>query len=194
MLTYKNKLKELTLPEYGRNIQNMVEHCLTIQDRAERTRCARTIVDTMSILFPAQGDQQAYRRKLWDHLALMSDFKLDVDLPFELVKPDAFAEFPEPVKRTDTGLRHRQYGHLIESMITAVRAMEPGDERMQLTEMLANHMKKLLTAANPDGVEDLKVFKDLYDMSDGEIEIYPEDMVLQEYVIPAAPSKKKRKK
>ena len=84
MLTYKNHLKTLVLPEYGRNIQNMVDHCLTIEDRDERTRCARSIIDAMSILFPAQGDRQAARRKLWDHLAIMSGFELDVDLPFAL--------------------------------------------------------------------------------------------------------------
>lgn len=187
-------MKELALPEYGRNIQNMVDHCLTIEDRDERTRCARSIVDAMEILFPQQGDRQAYRRKLWDHLAMISGFRLDVDLPFELLRPAALEENPQPVSKGSTVIRRRQYGHLVEEMVARACAMEPGEERDALVELLANHMKKLQLAANPEGVEDVKVFKDLYEMSDGAIEIYPEDLALQDYVMAPEPSKKKRKK
>lgn len=194
MLTYKNHLKPLALPEYGRNIQNMVDHCLTIEDREERTRCARSIIDAMAILFPVQGDQQAYRRKLWDHLALISDFKLDVDLPFDLLKPDSLDESPQPVSKGDSSIRRRQYGHLVEEMVAKACAMEPGEERDAFIELLANHMKKLQLNANPEGVEDVKVFKDLYEMSDGVIEIYPEDLALQDYALAPSTSKKKRKK
>ena len=194
MLTYKNHLKPLVLPEYGRRIQDMVEHCITIEDRDERTRCARSIVDTMSILFPVQGDQQAYRRKLWDHLALISDFRLDVDLPFDLVKPDAFDEKPSPVDTGENRIAHRQYGHIVETMIARARTMEPGEERDAFVFLLANHMKKLQLVDNPEGVEDIKVFKDLYEMSAGEIEIYPEDMQLEDFKLAPSPSKKKRKK
>lgn len=194
MLTYKNHMRPLILPEYGRNIQNMADHCLTIADREERTRCARSIVDTMSILFPAQGDQQAHRRKLWEHLAMMTGFELDVDLPFELAKPHALDENPAPVPVGTSHIMRRQYGHVTESLIAKARSMEPGEERLQLTILIANHMKKLLLAVNPEGVEDIKVFKDLYEMSDGEIEIYPEDVTLQEYKLAPTPSKKKRKK
>lgn len=194
MLTYKNHLKPLVLPEYGRRIQDMVEHCITIEDRDERTRCARSIVDTMSILFPVQGDQQAYRRKLWDHLALISDFRLDVDLPFDLVKPDAFDEKPSSVDTGENRIAHRQYGHIVETMIARARTMEPGEERDAFVYLLANHMKKLQLVDNPEGVEDIKVFKDLYEMSAGEIEIYPEDMQLEDFKLAPSPSKKKRKK
>lgn len=194
MLTYKNHLKTLVLPEYGRNIQNMADHCLTIEDRGERTRCARSIVDAMAILFPVQGDQQAYRRKLWDHLALMTDYRLDVDLPFELSRPAEFDDRPAAVASGENQIRRRQYGHIVETMIEKACAMPQGDERSQFIVLLANHMKKLLLSVNPDGVEDIKVFKDLYDMSGGEIEIYPEDLVLQDFKLAPSPSKKKRKK
>lgn len=194
MLTYKNHLKPLVLPEYGRNIQNMVDHCTAIEDRDERTRCARSIVDAMEILFPVQGDRAAYRRKLWDHVALMADFKLDIDLPFELERPEELDAAPAKVSAGDHSIRSRQYGHIVDSMIAKARAMEKGEERDLFTLLLANHMKKLLVASNPDGVDDLRVFKDLYDMSAGEIEIYPEDVVLEDYRMAPAPAKKKRKK
>ncbi len=195
MLTYKNHLKELAMPEYGRNIQNMVEHCITIEDREERTRCARSIIDAMSILFPAQGgDQQAHRRKLWDHLALISDFKLDVDIPFELLGPKVFEDQPQPVTRSEGEIRRRQYGHLIELMIEKCAEMGPGEERTELAILTANHMKKLMTALNPEGVEDVKIFKDLYDMSEGRVALYPAEVKLYDYKMAQAPAKKKRKK
>lgn len=98
MLTYTNRLKKLILPEYGRNIQNMVDYCTAIEDRDERNICAATIVDAMQTLFPATGDAEEYRRKLWDHLAIMSNFMLDVDYPYELVDRRVFGDKPDPCR------------------------------------------------------------------------------------------------
>lgn len=189
-------MPKLVLPEYGRTIHNMLDVCLSIDDRAERTRCARSIIDAMSIIFPPQGgDQQAYRRKLWDHLMVMSDFRLDVDLPFELIHSEALTGVPETVSRPMHTLRRRGYGHLVESAIAAICEMPQGDERLALSLRVADHMKKILSASNPDGVDDIRVFKDMYEMSDGAIHLDPADVALPEYKIIAAPTgKKKRKK
>ena len=194
MLTYKNHMKDLVLPEYGRNIQNMVDFCLTIEDRAERTRCARSIVDAMAILFPSQGDQQSYRRKLWDHLAIISNFQLDVDLPFELVKPDTFEEQPSPVTEGTNIVNRRHYGHHIEAMIERAAQMEQGEERDELVLLLANHMKKLMFALNQDDVDDAKIFKDLYEMSNGTIQLHAQTTQLHEFKIIATPNGKKKHK
>lgn len=194
MLTYKNLLKELRLPEYGRNIQNMLDHCLTIGDRDERTRCARSIVDAMSILFPAQGDQAAYRRKLWDHLAIMSDFRLDVDLPFELLKSESISGDPQNVEIGVHSMFRRHYGAVIEQAVLKAADMEEGEERDELFFRLADHMKKLLTAVNPDGVDDIKVFSDIYDITEGRVHLDPADIRLHDFRIIAPPSTKKKRK
>lgn len=194
MLTYKNLLKELRLPEYGRNIQNMLDHCLTIEDRDERTRCARSIVDAMSILFPAQGDQAAYRRKLWDHLAIMSDFRLDVDLPFELLKSESISGDPQNVEIGVHSMFRRHYGAVIELAVLKAADMEEGEERDELFFRLADHMKKLLTAVNPDGVDDIKVFSDIYDITEGRVHLDPADIRLHDFRIIAPPSTKKKRK
>ncbi len=195
MLTYKNHLKDLVLPEYGRNIQNMVDFCLTIEDKQERTHCARSIIDAMEILFPSQGDRQAYRRKLWDHLAMISDFKLDVDLPFEITKPEEFNNAPQPVSEGTNSISRRQYGHHIDAMIKSASQMESGEERDELVLLLANHMKKLMLTTNPEGVDDVKIFKDLYEMSNGAIRLDPETTKLHEFhIMPTQNGKKKRKK
>ena len=194
MLTYNKHLKPIVLPEYGRNIQNMLERCLEIEDREERTRCARSIVDAMSILFPAQGDPKVYRRKLWDHLAIMSGFKLDVDLPFEMVKPEEFDKTPDPVAPGSGHAQRRVYGCHLELMVSEAAKMEPGEEREALVMMLASHMKKLLLAVNPEGADDEKVFRDLYEMTDGAIRLDPAEVQLPDFKIAPVPGKKKKKK
>lgn len=194
MLTYTAHLKKLILPEYGRNIQNMVDHCLSIDNRDERSRCARTIIEAMSVLFPPTGDRDAYQRKLWDHLMIMSDFALDVDSPYELTMPDGLARQPDPIAYTGYTFNYRHYGLTIQRMIDAACDMPPGDERDALIELLASHMKKALLAINPEGVDDAKVFKDLRDLSHGIINIHPGELTLPEFQIIAPPSGKKKKK
>lgn len=194
MLTYNKHRKPLVLPEYGRNIQSMLDHCMTIENRAERTKCARSIVDAMSVLFPAQGDKNIHRLKLWDHLAIMSDFKLDVDLHFDLLRPEEFEKNPEPVAQGSGRAKRKVYGCLLELMVTEAAQMPEGEERDELILLLANHMKKLLMAVAPEGVDDERVFKDLYEMSDGRIRIDPANVKLHEFMIAPTPSKKKKKK
>lgn len=187
-------MKPLVLPEYGRNIQSMLDHCLTIEDRDERTRCARSIVDAMCILFPSQTDQKVYRRKLWDHLAIMSDFKLDVDLPFELVKPEEFEQTPEPVALGSGHANRRVYGCHLELMLAEAAKMEAGDERDALVYLLADHMKKMALAVSPEGVDDEKIFKDIYEMTDGAIRLDPSQIQLHDFQIVASAGKNKKKK
>lgn len=194
MLTYSTHLKKLILPEYGRNIQRMVDHCLTLEDRAERTRCAATIVKTMELLFPVQGNADAYRRKLWDHLAIMSDFSLDVDLPFELVNKSALNDRPHFLPYEQGPLEYRHYGLLLQRTIATAAQMEECEERDALVLLLANHMKKLMLAVNPDGVDDAKIFKDLRILSQGAIILDPEKVSLHEFIVAPTPTGKKKKK
>ena len=194
MLTYNTQQKKLKLPEYGRNIQQMVDHCLTIADRDERTRCAHTIVATMDNLLPELHDSEDYRHKLWDHLAIMSDFKLDIDWPYEVIKSEALATEPEKIPYAYRNIRYRHYGKGVEAMIEKAIAMEPGEERTELCRIIANHMKKLQLAVNTEGVDDRKIFKDLAEMSRGEIIIRPDEMRLHEFKMTAAPATGKKKK
>ena len=97
MLQYNSQLKKLVLPEYGRNVQQMVDYCLSIPDRQERTRCAYAIIDIMGNLFPHLRDIDDFKHKLWDHLAIMSDFKLDIDYPYPVVKRENLVTKPERI-------------------------------------------------------------------------------------------------
>lgn len=193
MLTYNNRLKKLVLPEYGRNIQNMVDHCTTIADRDERQLCAETIVNSMLTLFPPTGDADEYRRKLWDHIMIMSDFKLDIDMPYGMVAKETFDEGPAPVPLMRPGkLQFRHYGDIILHLIDTAATMEPGEERDALTNLIANQMKKTLMGDSTEGVDDLRILNDLRYLSHGVLDI---DCVrLLEYKHAPTPSGKKKKK
>ncbi len=196
MLKYNTQLKRLVLPEYGRNIQQMVDHCLTLQDREERTRCAYSIINTMGNLFPLLRDAEDFKHKLWDHLAIMADFKLDIDYPYEVIKPENLNTLPEKVEYTNSPIRYRHYGKSIELMIAKASIMEPGEERDALISLIAHHMKKLMLAVNKDGVDDAKILKDLYEYSRGAIKLDPETYHLHEFKEAPTPAigKKKKKK
>ncbi len=196
MLTYNTQQRHLKLPVYGRHIQQMVEHCLTIEDRDERNACARSIIDCMLTLFPEIKQKEGYEQQLWDHLAIMADFKLDIDYPFEVIQAESLESRPQPVFYPSNSINSRHYGHNLEAMIETASHMEPGEERDALVSLLANHMKKMLLAINPEGVDDAKVFKDLAHYSHGAIRLDPSTCRLHQFkvVAPPTPSKKKKKK
>ena len=192
MLEYNSQLKQLILPEYGRNIQQMVDHCMTIEDREERTRCAFTIVQIMGNMFPELRDVEDYRHKFWDHLAIMSDFKLDIDYPYDIVHRENLDSKPEPIQ-------YRHYGKIIEKMIERIGDYPEGEERDALISLIAHHMKKLIFAINKEGVEDEKIFKDLYWYSHGKICLDASTYKLRQFKEAPSPSpttggKKKKKK
>ena len=194
MLKYNTQQRRLILPEYGRNIQQMVEHCLTIEDRDERNACARSIIDCMLNLFPDIRQKEGYEQQLWDHLAIMSNFRLDIDYPFEVIQPDSLESRPQPVFYPRNGIGSRHYGHNLEAMIETASHMEPGEERDALVNLIANQMKKIRMAANPGGVDDTRVLKDLRAMSHGTIETDQGNIHIHEFKQAPTPSGRKKKK
>ena len=194
MLRYNTQMKPLRLPEYGRNIQKLVDFCLTRADRQERTDCAFAIVKSMANLFPELKSNGQYSHKLWDHLAIMSDFRLDIDYPVEVVQQENLTSRPAPIPYKDNELRRRHYGRTILSMIDVAAGMEEGTERDALITLVANQMKKLLIETNRDGVDDRRVFNDLRELSQGRIFVDPATLRLNDYIIPVQTSGKKKKK
>lgn len=199
MLIYNSQLKSLALPEYGRNIQQMVDYCVTIEDRDERNKCARSIVASMGNLFPELRDEPDYTHKLWDHLAIMSEFRLDIDYPFEVLKKENLGTRPAPLDYKLEHITLRHYGKVLERMIERACEYPEGKERDTLVMMLANHMKKSLYQINADDIDDARVFKDLAFLSRGRIVLDPAKHPLHEYKLsqpkqPQQPAGKKKKK
>ena len=179
-MEYNTQRKKLPLPEYGRSVQNMVDHALTIEDRAERQRCANTIVNIMGSMFPHLRDVPDFKHKLWDHLAIMADFKLDIDYPVEIVKKEELELKPVQLEYPNGGIRYRHYGRFLEQMIRKTSEIENEEEKKQLIRLLAIQMKKSLNNWNKDGVEDQKIVDDLREYSNGVIDLKAEDLNLKE--------------
>ena len=179
-MEYNTQRKKMELPEYGRSVQNMVDHALTIEDREERQRCANTIVNIMGGMFPHLRDVPDFKHKLWDHLAIMSDFKLDIDYPFEIVKKEDLVVKPEKLAYPNADFRYRHYGRFLEGMVKKVVEIEDEEEKKQLINLLAIQMKKDLNNWNKEGIEDQKIVDDLREYSNGAIDLQVEDLRLGE--------------
>lgn len=160
----------MPLPEYGRNLQNMVEHIMTIEDRDERNRGARTIIDIMGNMYPYLRDINDFKHKLWDHLAIMSDFQLDIDYPYDPPKRETFNEPPKRVPYETGKIRLRHYGKILELLVDKAASYETGEDKELLIKLLANHMKKSFLVWNKDTVDDEKIYADLEILSHGRIQ------------------------
>ncbi|MCC8145244.1 MAG: DUF4290 domain-containing protein [Bacteroidales bacterium] len=179
-MKYNTKLKRLALPEYGRNIQNMVDYCVSIPDREDRTRCANTIINIMGNLFPHLRDVNDFKHILWDHLAIMSDFALDIDYPYEVLKREDMYSRPDKLPYTQGRITYKHYGKNLESMIQQAMAYTEGEQKEYLIDLLANHMKKSFLTWNKEVVDDRKIFDDLNQLSRGQIVLDEEEHKLTE--------------
>ena len=184
-MEYNTQRKKLPLPEYGRSVQNMVDHALTIEDKAERQRCAQTIINIMGGMFPHLRDVPDFKHKLWDHLAIMADFKLDIDYPFEVVKPEELVIKPERIAYPQGKIRYRHYGHCIEEMMKKACETPEGEERNELLRLIAAQMKKEYILWNKESVEDSKIIEDIKDYSNGQICLSEDKLNLGIYRAPA---------
>ena len=175
-MQYNTQQPHLPLPEYGRSVQHMVDHALTIEDREERQRCANTIIKIMGNMYPLLRDLPDFKQKLWDHLAIMSDFKLDIDYPYEIVKPDTLHSSPERIPYSNGKIRYRHYGFFLEELIRKAMEMPEGEERTQLVHLIAVQMRKNFITWNKDSVEIKKLITDLEEYTNGSIKLKEEDL------------------
>jgi hypothetical protein len=162
---YNTSRNRLILPEYGRNIQKMVEYIMSVADRDERNKLAQAVIIIMGNMNPHLRDINDFKHKLWDHLAIMSDFQLDIDYPYEVPRPEEFTEKPRRVSYNTKEIKFRHYGHIVESLIAEAVKLPDGDDKDTLTKLIANHMKKSYLTWNRDSVTDEIIFNDLYELS-----------------------------
>ncbi len=189
-MQYNTQKVKLTMPEYGRNIQNMVDHCVGIEDPEERKRCANTVIDVMGNMFPHLRDVNNFKHILWDHLAIMSDFKLDIEYPYEVIKREELYSAPGKIDYSRPTMKYRHYGKIMEKIIDIAAKMEDGDKKIQLVKMIASQMKKSYVQWNKN-VEDEKIYGDLAELSGGKIKLTSEDYVIPD--VKVAPSRDKLK-
>lgn len=171
-LDYNTQREKLIIPEYGREIQNMVDYAMTIPDRNERQHCAESIVAIMNHMFPQNKESENHEQKLWDHLALMSNFKLDIDWPFDISQAEHILEKPEPMPYPMRDIPVRHYGSMVFELFEKLKTMEPGPERDELTRLTANQMKRNLAQwSHSSSSNEERVASDLARFTDGKIQL-----------------------
>lgn len=161
------------MPEYGRGIQQMVEHCKTIADREERMRCAKTIIQAMANMAEQTTDREDFQKKLWNHLAALSQYELDIDYPVEIERMDDEEARPEQIPYPQRRIRQRNYGTIVEQFTNHLSTMEETPQRDELTVLVANHMKRDLSNWSTDSMSDEKVAEDMARYTDGKIQLDP---------------------
>lgn len=172
-MEYYTEKEPLILAEYGRHVQDMVNHTLTISDKEERNKAAKTIVQIMTQLNPSYKDTEELQQKLWNDLFIISKFQLDVDSPFPKPQPKTGIR-PEKVKYPDQNFRYKHYGKIIDGLIATAVKIENPEERQALTQMIANLMKKSYLNYNRDSVNEEMIVDQLTDMSKGRLTLDPE--------------------
>ena len=179
-LEYNSERPLMIIPEYGRHIQKLVDHCLALETKEERDKMAKSIEDVMGNLQPHLRDVPDFKHKLWDQLYIMADFKLDVESPYPQPSKEELREKPKGLAYPKSASRYRYYGNNIQTMIDTALGWEDGDKKEALVFTIANHMKKCYLNWNKDTVDDPVIFKHLFDLSDGKIDLRETEEVLSE--------------
>lgn len=174
---YNSTRPNLILAEYGRNVQNMVDHICTIPEKEERNRLAQVVIDMMGVLNPHLRDVSDFKHKLWDHLHIISDFKIDVDSPYPIPTKEEMSVKPQSIPYPQHRIRFKHYGHIVEQMIAKADAVTNEEVKQQMTLSVANFMKMAYITWNKDSVNDAQIISDLTELSKGSLKL-PEDTVL----------------
>ncbi len=170
-MEYNTEKERLILPEYGRNIQEMVGMIKKIEDREERNLAAQAMIEVMGNINPHLRDVNDFKHKLWDQLFQMADFDLDIDSPYPTPVRETFETKPKEIPYVTDKLHYKYLGRIMQKLIKAAVKIENKDEQNELLGLLTNHMKKLYVIWNKDDVADEYIFDKLNELSDGELQI-----------------------
>lgn len=170
-MIYNTQKEKLKMPEYGRAVQDMIQHAIQMPTKEERTQCAYAIIDVMCSMLEKDDSQPNIEQRVWDHLAFISNYQLDIDYPFPITRLDSENIKPQRIPYPTHKIEHPQYGHLIEEGLKKLEEMPEGEERDELTELLANQMKLSLYNWNKDAMSNEKVAADIYEYTHGKVQL-----------------------
>lgn len=172
LLEYNAEREQLLIPEYGRHLQKLINQATALEDREERNKAAKYIIQVMGSLNPHLRDVPDFQHKLWDQIFIMSDFRLDVDSPYPIPTREVINLKPERLDYPQRNPKYRFYGNNIKFMIDVANRWEDGEMKSALIKVIANHMKKSYLSWNKDTVEDTVIFDHLYELSGGTINLH----------------------
>jgi hypothetical protein len=168
---YNTTRNELILAEYGRNVQNMVKYIIELDDLETRNKYAQTVIDLMGFLNPHLRDVADFKHKLWDHLHIISGYKIEVDSPYPKPTPEAALVKPQHIGYPQQKITYKHYGKTVEVMIERAKAVEEPERRAAMVQGIANFMKMAYVTWNKDSVADETILKNLRELSGGQLEL-----------------------
>lgn len=194
-MEYNTAREKMAIPEYGRNVQKMVKHVIGLEDREARTRAAKQIINVMANMNPQIKESSDYEHMLWDHLYIISDFQLDVDSPFPAPEKKNIMRRPDRLTYSEDHIRYKHYGMHLEKMIKHAIEMEEGEEKKELTRLIANQMKKSYLNWNRNTVSDQMIINQLEELSGGKLKLDEgEELIATQNVMIVNRSTNKKKK
>ena len=173
-LAYNTNMDKLIIPEYGRNIQKMIEHAKNIETKEERNKSARVIIKVMDLINPgtkSNNNNEEHKQKLWAHLHIISNFELGVDYPYELPTKEVYESRPDKVPYPSNDIKYGHYGKIMEDMVRAATDFKEGEEKQKLIKHIANLLKTSYLQWNRDSVNDNLIVKQLEELSNGKLTI-----------------------
>lgn len=172
-MEYNTTRSKLLMPEYGRNVQRMVEYLMTIEDRDKRRKNAEAIIELMGTLNPHLKAIEDYKHKLWDHLVQMTDFKLDVDAPYPPPTPEELYRKPEVLPYPQSGIKHRHMGKNLDALLQKALAETDPEKKQGFTQAIGYYMKLAYTNWHKEPVHDDMIKSELAELSNGELQYEP---------------------
>jgi hypothetical protein len=170
-MQYNTQREQLVMPEYGRGVQMMVDMAVQIEDRNERQRCANTIVKIMASLLPSSTSKEDEQHRLWNHLARIAHYKLDIDYPVNIVPQEEVQAHPAPLPYPMKAIKRRHYGYLVEQTLDYAKTLEDEEMRRFVTESIANQMKQDLFIWNRDSMDNALVAQDIERYTHGKLQL-----------------------
>ena len=192
-LDYNTQREKLIMPEYGREVQSMIDYAVTLEDRDERQRCANAIVAIMERMFPQAAGTADFQQKLWDHLAIMSGFRLDIDYPCDISQAGKIAEKPAPVAYPMKKIPVKHYGYMMFELFDKLKTMEDGPERDELIRITANQMKRNLRQWSNGSADDEKVASGLAAYTGGRVQLDLDTFEFDKMEVKETERKRKRR-
>ncbi|MCX2451923.1 DUF4290 domain-containing protein [Pedobacter sp. PLR] len=168
---YNTTRNELILAEYGRNVQNMVKYIIELPDLEERNKYAQAVIDLMGFLNPHLRDVADFKHKLWDHLHIISGYKIDVDCPYPKPTPEDALVKPKHIGYPQQKITYKHYGKTVETMIEKAKAVDDPERRAAMVQGIANFMKMAYVTWNKDSVADETILKNLRELSGGQLQL-----------------------
>ena len=169
-MQYNTAKEHLTMPEYGRHVQNMINHATSLTDKKKQQNCVDAIISFMGQMNPHLRDVKEYTHKLWDHLHIMSNFKLNVESPYPKPEIQKLSEKPNRMKYPGNKIKFSYYGSTIPNMIKTALTLE-NPEKEIMTGMIANQMKKTYILFNGSSVDNNVIRLHLKQLSNGNLEL-----------------------